>query len=118
MRHPRIKFEEGHSGFLHVYNRTVGNTGQYPFGRVEKAEFIRRLNELNAYYTVEVLAVQVMGNHYHALLFVPALAPSREEAAALLEESGALDKAFVCPHGRPTVLRLPFIELEKRFKRR
>ena len=43
---------------------------------------------------------------------------SREEATALLEESGALDKAFVCPHGRPTVLRLPFAELEKRFGRR
>jgi DNA mismatch repair protein MutL len=43
---------------------------------------------------------------------------SREEALALLEESGALDRAFVCPHGRPTVLRLSFAELEKRFGRR
>ena len=43
---------------------------------------------------------------------------SREEAAALLEESGALSRAFVCPHGRPTVLRLPFKELERRFGRR
>jgi len=43
---------------------------------------------------------------------------SREEAMALLEESGALDRAFVCPHGRPTVLRLPFPDLERRFGRR
>jgi DNA mismatch repair protein MutL len=43
---------------------------------------------------------------------------SREEARALLEESGALSKAFVCPHGRPTVLRLPFAELERKFGRR
>ena len=43
---------------------------------------------------------------------------SREEAVALLEESGALDRAFVCPHGRPTVLRLPFADLERRFGRR
>jgi DNA mismatch repair protein MutL len=43
---------------------------------------------------------------------------SREEAAALLEQSGALERAFVCPHGRPTVLRLSFEELEKRFGRR
>ena len=43
---------------------------------------------------------------------------SREEATALLEECGALDKAFVCPHGRPTVLRLTFSDLEKRFGRR
>ena len=43
---------------------------------------------------------------------------SREEAVALLEESGALEKSFVCPHGRPTVLRITQTELEKRFGRR
>ncbi len=43
---------------------------------------------------------------------------SREEARALLVESGALDRAFVCPHGRPTVIRIGFAELEKRFGRR
>ena len=42
---------------------------------------------------------------------------SREEAQALLLESGALDRAFVCPHGRPTVLRLTFGELARRFGR-
>ena len=42
---------------------------------------------------------------------------SREEAVALLRESGALDKAFVCPHGRPTVWRIPFGELRRRFGR-
>ncbi len=43
---------------------------------------------------------------------------NREEAQALLDESGALERAFVCPHGRPTVLHLSFAELEKRFGRR
>jgi DNA mismatch repair protein MutL len=42
---------------------------------------------------------------------------SREEAVALLRESGALDRAFVCPHGRPTVWRIPFSELRRRFGR-
>jgi DNA mismatch repair protein MutL len=42
---------------------------------------------------------------------------SREEALALLRESGALDRAFVCPHGRPTVWRIPFPELRRRFGR-
>jgi DNA mismatch repair protein MutL len=41
----------------------------------------------------------------------------REEVLALLEESGALDKAFVCPHGRPTVWRIPFSELRRKFER-
>jgi DNA mismatch repair protein MutL len=42
---------------------------------------------------------------------------SAAEAAALLRESGALDKAFVCPHGRPTVWRVPLGELRRRFGR-
>lgn len=42
---------------------------------------------------------------------------SREEVMALLRESGALDRAFVCPHGRPTVWRIPFAELRRRFGR-
>jgi DNA mismatch repair protein MutL len=42
---------------------------------------------------------------------------SMAEAAALLRESGALDKAFVCPHGRPTVWRVPLAELRRRFGR-
>ena len=42
---------------------------------------------------------------------------SREEAMALLEESGALDRAFVCPHGRPTLIQYSLAELEKRFGR-
>ena len=61
-RHRRIKFEEGESGFLHVYNRAVGNTGEFPFGDMEKEEFIRRVRALNEYYAVEVLAAQAMGN--------------------------------------------------------
>jgi len=42
---------------------------------------------------------------------------SREEALALVHESGALDRAYVCPHGRPTVLRLTLGELGRRFGR-
>jgi len=42
---------------------------------------------------------------------------SREEIASLLLESGALERAFVCPHGRPTVWRIPLAELERRFRR-
>jgi len=43
---------------------------------------------------------------------------SEEEVRALLDESGALESGFVCPHGRPTVWRIPHAELERRFGRR
>ena len=83
MRHRRIKPVEGESGFMHVYNRAAGSTGEYPFKAVEKSELHRRFRELNGYYAVEVLAVQVMGNHFHALLYVPAEPPGDRETIAL-----------------------------------
>jgi DNA mismatch repair protein MutL len=44
------------------------------------------------------------------------LAPA--EARALVEEGRSLDLGGHCAHGRPTELRMPFTELEKRFRRR
>lgn len=67
---------------MHLYNRTVGATGEFPFGEADKEEFIRRLRKLAGFYTIEVLAFQVMGNHYHLLCHVPPEPPSNEEAAA------------------------------------
>lgn len=39
------------------------------------------------------------------------------EMAALLEDLAACTQAYTCPHGRPTVLRLSYPELERRFGR-
>jgi len=66
---------------MHVYNRTVGSTTEFPFGEIEKEEFIHRLKVLDKYYSIDVLAVQVMGNHYHAIIHIPAEPPSNEDAA-------------------------------------
>lgn len=82
MRYARVKFELGQDGFMHVYNRTVGTTGEFPFGRREKEEFFRRLEALNEFYAVEVLSALVMGNHFHAILYVPADLPPDEEVVA------------------------------------
>jgi len=41
-----------------------------------------------------------------------------EDAAALLAELGGCADPFHCPHGRPTLLRLGFGELERHFGRR
>ena len=40
------------------------------------------------------------------------------EMVALLERLSACREAYTCPHGRPTVLRLSYPELERRFGRR
>ncbi len=85
MRHPRLK-PEGVDTFMHVYNRTVGSTGEFPFGDVEKEQFIRRIKALDRYYTIDVLALQVMGNHYHAIIHIPAEPPTNEDAARRFSE--------------------------------
>ncbi len=79
MRHQRIKPSE--DTFMHVYNRTVGSTSDRPFKRREKEEFIRRIKRLCELYVIEVVAMQVMSNHYHAILYIPGQPPSNEEAA-------------------------------------
>lgn len=43
---------------------------------------------------------------------------SREEMQALLNELQNTETPWTCPHGRPTMIVLPFDELEKRFGRR
>ena len=80
MRYARIK-PEGVDTIMHVYNRTVGTSSEFPFGNVEKEEFIRRLKALDKYYVIDVLSVQVMGNHFHGIIHIPAEPPSNEEAA-------------------------------------
>lgn len=79
MRYPRVA-PMGVDTFMHVYNRVAGSAGEYPFGPVEKEAFVRRLSALTEFYVIEVMAYQVMGNHFHVLVHVPAELPSPEEA--------------------------------------
>lgn len=43
---------------------------------------------------------------------------SFEEARGLLRQMAQCELPFSCPHGRPTVINISFLELEKRFGRR
>lgn len=81
MRHARLKPVAADT-FMHVYNRTVGTRMEFPFGDCEKETFISRLLKLSELYVVEVIAYQLMSNHFHILVHVPAEAPSLEETAA------------------------------------
>lgn len=39
------------------------------------------------------------------------------ECQGLLEELVKCEAPFTCPHGRPTLIRLPFVDLERKFRR-
>ncbi|MGB5552527.1 MAG: DNA mismatch repair protein MutL, partial [Thermoanaerobaculia bacterium] len=43
---------------------------------------------------------------------------SAEEMESLMTELFVADQPFACPHGRPIVLKMADIELERRFGRR
>lgn len=77
MRHPRIRPVE--DSFMHVHNRTAGCAGEFPFDAAEKEAFMRRIKRLATLYVIEPLAVQVMGNHYHLMLYIPGEPPTNEE---------------------------------------
>ena len=42
---------------------------------------------------------------------------TEKEQTALLTRLQEIDQKYTCPHGRPTMIKLTFAELEKRFKR-
>ena len=80
MRYARIKPEETDT-YMHVYNRIAGATGEFPFQDAEKEEFIRRIHRLSTLFVIEPISYQVMGNHFHMLVHIPAEPPSSEETA-------------------------------------
>ena len=42
---------------------------------------------------------------------------SEREIAELLQQLDAIERATNCPHGRPTAMRIPWREIERRFGR-
>ena len=71
--------------YYHLYNRIAGVPGEFPFGDLEKEQFIRLLKKLGTLYTLDLLAWQVMGNHFHIIAFAPEQPPTPEEAARRYE---------------------------------
>ena len=75
MRRARIRPQDD-DAILHVCNRIGGAVGDYPFGPAEKQYFINLMRDLTRLFTVEVIAYQLMGNHFHIILHVPGIQTS------------------------------------------
>ncbi len=52
-------------------NRISGLPGEYPFDDVAKEKLAKLFREWSEYFTVEPIAYQVMGNHYHLVCYAP-----------------------------------------------
>lgn len=84
MRYPRLR-RDYEDTFYHCYNRVAGTSGDRPFGPPEKETFIRMAKEWARYYVVEIVAFQVLGNHFHLILHAPKECPSPEETCRRYE---------------------------------
>ena len=79
MRHARIRPPHTDT-FMHLYNRVGGHVGEYPFGPCEKEYFINLMHKLTNLYTVQIVAYQLMGNHFHMIGFAPGAALTEADA--------------------------------------
>ena len=80
MRQPRLKPTDTDT-FMHVYNRIAGSSHDLLFVDADKEYFIQRLISLTSFYVIDVLGFAVLGNHFHAILHIPATPPTNAEAA-------------------------------------
>ena len=78
MRRPRLK-PDYRDTWHHCYNHAVGTKADRPFDDADKEQFVRILHRVAGLYTAEVVAYQVMSNHWHILLRTPEAIPSEEE---------------------------------------
>jgi len=77
MRTSRLKPEE--ETWHHCFNRVSGPSSARPFGDTEKEQFIRFVMKVSRLSFVEPVSYQILGNHFHLLLRVPAGYPTEEE---------------------------------------
>jgi len=70
MRTSRIKVDHADTWY-HCYNRTSGTSEDRPFCHTDKEQFIRILHRVNQLYGIQIVAYQVMSNHYHLLVHAP-----------------------------------------------
>lgn len=74
-----------HGTIYHCYSRAAGLESDLPFTDEDKADLVRRLKQEARVFTVELVGWELMGNHYHVILFAPARVLTPEEAAERIE---------------------------------
>ncbi|OVE82790.1 hypothetical protein BVY04_00010 [bacterium M21] len=80
MRTSRRKLD-GEGCLHHCYNRIAGPVDYFPFSDTDKEFAFRLLQDLNRLYSIELISVVLLDNHYHAILYSPAEYLTPEEAA-------------------------------------
>ncbi len=78
MRGARIRYDR-EMCLYHLMNRVAGEPDHLPFGDAEREQFFRLAVDLSAFYSVELLSVVVMSNHFHIVCAAPADPPPAEE---------------------------------------
>ena len=78
MRTARIK-PVGAGVYYHIMNRIAGEPGYYPFDDVAREKMVSLFREVATLYTVEPIAFQFLGNHWHAIIYAPAECPNPAE---------------------------------------
>ena len=78
MRSYRIKLDH-QSTWYHCYNRVAGTRLDRPFDEADREKFVQLLHRVATLYTVQVIAYQVMSNHFHLLVMAPQREPGADE---------------------------------------
>ena len=81
MRVARVRYDR-EMCYYHLMNRVAGEAGFHPFGDVEKEKLFRSALELSRFYSLDLLSLVCMGNHYHIVCAAPAMAPRKREVMA------------------------------------
>ena len=81
MRGARIRYDR-ETCYYHLLNRVAGEPDYFPFGDVEKERFFQLVQQVSVFYSLELLSVVVMSNHYHIICAAPSEAPSAREIQA------------------------------------
>jgi putative transposase len=63
----------------HLINRTAGDPNALPFTDEDKEYFFSLTQRLSVLYTIELISVVVMSNHYHIVCMAPANKPGIDE---------------------------------------